>query len=40
MKGILDRFTEAIPLAILTGTVVTTLLDSSSSMVSRQKERG
>ena len=33
MKGILDRFTKTIPMAILTGTVVTTLLDSSSVVI-------
>lgn len=33
MKGILDRFTRTIPMAILTGTVVTTLLDSSSVVI-------
>jgi phosphate:Na+ symporter len=33
MKGILDRFTKSIPAAILTGTVVTTLLDSSSVVI-------
>lgn len=32
-KGILDRFTRTIPMAILTGTVVTTLLDSSSVVI-------
>ena len=33
MKGILDRFTKTIPMAILNGTVVTTLLDSSSVVI-------
>ena len=33
VKGILDRFTRTIPAAILTGTVVTTLLDSSSVVI-------
>ncbi|HEX8328076.1 MAG TPA: Na/Pi symporter [Hymenobacter sp.] len=32
-KGVLDRFTKTIPMAILTGTVVTTLLDSSSVVI-------
>ncbi|WP_051718381.1 Na/Pi cotransporter family protein [Hymenobacter sp. IS2118] len=33
VKGILDRFTKTVPMAILTGTVVTTLLDSSSVVI-------
>ncbi|SNR80641.1 Na/Pi cotransporter family protein [Hymenobacter mucosus] len=33
VKGILDRFTRTVPMAILTGTVVTTLLDSSSVVI-------
>ena len=33
MKGVLHRFTKTIPMAILTGTVVTTLLDSSSVVI-------
>jgi phosphate:Na+ symporter len=33
MKGILDRFTNTVPMAILTGTLVTTLLDSSSVVI-------
>ena len=33
MKGILNRFTKTIPMAIVTGTVVTTLLDSSSVVI-------
>ena len=33
MKGILNRFTKTIPTAIVTGTVVTTLLDSSSVVI-------
>ncbi len=33
VKGLLDRFTRTIPMAILTGTVVTTLLDSSSVVI-------
>lgn len=33
VKGVLDRFTKSVPMAILTGTVVTTLLDSSSVVI-------
>jgi phosphate:Na+ symporter len=33
VKGVLDRFTKTVPMAILTGTVVTTLLDSSSVVI-------
>ena len=33
VKGILGRFTRTIPAAILTGTVITTLLDSSSVVI-------
>ncbi|WP_046245762.1 Na/Pi cotransporter family protein [Hymenobacter terrenus] len=33
VKGALDRFTKTVPAAILTGTVVTTLLDSSSVVI-------
>ncbi|MDF7813971.1 Na/Pi symporter [Hymenobacter sp. YC55] len=33
VKNVLDRFTKTVPLAILTGTVVTTLLDSSSVVI-------
>ncbi|NVO86651.1 Na/Pi cotransporter family protein [Hymenobacter terrestris] len=33
VKGILDRFTKTVPMAILTGTVVTILLDSSSVVI-------
>ena len=33
MKSLLDRFTKTVPMAILAGTVVTTLLDSSSVVI-------
>ncbi|MBW3128662.1 Na/Pi cotransporter family protein [Hymenobacter profundi] len=33
VKHYLDRFTKTVPMAILTGTVVTTLLDSSSVVI-------
>jgi phosphate:Na+ symporter len=33
VKGLLDRFTKSIPAAILAGTIVTTLLDSSSVVI-------
>jgi phosphate:Na+ symporter len=33
VKGLLDRFTKSIPAAILMGTIVTTLLDSSSVVI-------
>ncbi|MFD1874894.1 Na/Pi cotransporter family protein [Hymenobacter bucti] len=33
VKGLLDRFTKSVPAAILTGTIVTAVLDSSSVVI-------